>query len=155
MLLIWFISTGLQKTKQASKDTMYSSGLISHGNSQWQYQVMPAMCIPSILVETYRQGLAHMGLQSHTTQSGPQEDIVENLVKNPIFICIITAIITKRNNVSLLENIFSLIGWLIHSFVQQTVIKYVSQAWSQTSWSSQFRSQSPWQGQSTLHLLHF
>ena len=33
-LNIWFMATGLYKAKQASKDTMYSSGLISHGNLQ-------------------------------------------------------------------------------------------------------------------------
>lgn len=49
--------------------------------------------------------------------------------KDPIFICIIIAIITKRNKVSLLEHIFSFTRWLIHSFIQQTAIEYLS--WSQ------------------------
>ena len=43
---------------------MQSSGLISYGNCQCQYQVAPATCIPGIPVETYRQGLARSGLQS-------------------------------------------------------------------------------------------
>ena len=67
---------GYNKAKQASKGTMYSSGLISHRNPWFQYWVVPTACIPGIPAQAYgplSRPRSRGATVSDTTQSGPQQ----------------------------------------------------------------------------------
>ena len=61
-LNIWFIPTGLvYSAKQASKDTMYSSGLIAHGNPSVSVEMLLPPAFPAF--RSRLTGLACVGLQ--------------------------------------------------------------------------------------------